>query len=278
MGSKDKKSSDEDKTIDWWIDWWNGKTDGQKGGMIVVTIISLIILGLAITSISTSSTEIQATSSPDPVQGITILNSTGEDAAQKYSDGAGDYVIYGKLKNNNSFAVHNVKLGVKGYDKNGNLVSNSTGYTEGPQEGKNNVLVDPNVPAGTIANFTVFMNDPNDQIVRYDIEVINATEGTGYVTYNNTTTTATTSAGDVSDYDRGYDDGYFSGVNDAYDESDYCNNPSTSSMFSDLWRDGFKLGYTHGYNDIKKGRSLETPKVPGAAILDPRTGQTIENT
>lgn len=94
-------------------------------------------------------------------------------------------------------------------------------------------------------------------------------------TTNNTTTTSA-SSGSSGDYDQGYDDGYFYGVQDAYQGLDSY--PSTTAGPSDSYRTGYKTGYKEGYSDIKNDRTLQTPKVPGEAILDPRTNETIKNT
>lgn len=104
-------------------------------------------------------------------------------------------------------------------------------------------------------------------------------QGTPDTTDNTTetnTTTTTSSSGSSGEYDQGYDDGYFYGVQDAYQGLDSY--PSTTAGPSDSYRTGYKAGYEQGYSDIKNGNPLQTPKVPGTAITDPRTGEKIENT
>jgi hypothetical protein len=42
-----------------------------------------------------------------------------------------------------------------------------------------------------------------------------------------------------------------------------------------MWRQRFKDGYKQGYEDIQNNRPLQKPRIPGTAILDPRTGEQI---
>lgn len=77
------------------------------------------------------------------------------------------------------------------------------------------------------------------------------------------------------DYDRGYDEGYFSGVNEAYSGWEFYDEVSSSLQVSDIWRQGYKDGYRQGYSDIQNDMPLQKPRIPGTAILDPRTGEEI---
>lgn len=92
-------------------------------------------------------------------------------------------------------------------------------------------------------------------------------------TVDNTSTA--TSEGTSLDYDKGYDEGYFNGINDAYDGSPYEDGTSKTLQVTDMWKQGFKDGYKQGYGDIQNNNPLQKPRIPGTAILDPRTGEQI---
>lgn len=256
-----------------------------KRGAVTLLCLILVLGVVGISGCTNSGSSTSSSIDPDPVKGIVILNSSGQDAAKKYPDGAGDYVIDGKLKNNNTFNVSYVEISAKGYDKNGNLVSNATGYAEGVNEGKGDVLIDPNVPAGSTVNFVVILDDPNDKIVKYELEVVDATKGTTTLTYSSNSSSSGSSSNSSSsatsdnygeDYDRGYDSGYQNGVNDAYYEEGYYDGLSKTLQVSSWYIAGYKDGYKQGYNTIKNGRSLERPQLSWDAYMDPRTGETIE--
>ena len=113
----------------------------------------------------------------------------------------------------------------------------------------------------------------NNSHSNYNINV------TGNVASSNSNSATTSSSspkeGSETDYNQGYDSGYLSGVNEAYSDWPYADEVSKSLKVSETWRQGYKDGYKQGYNDIKNDRSLEKPRTPGTAILDPRTGEKI---
>ena len=86
---------------------------------------------------------------------------------------------------------------------------------------------------------------------------------------------STSSQSQGSDYNSGYDEGYFTGVNDAYAGEDYSDGISTTINVSEFWKQGYKEGYNQGYYDLKSNKPLKKPKVSGTAILDPRTNEKI---
>ena len=181
------------------------------------------------------------------------------------------YKVKGDLQNNNPFGVAYVKVNITGYDTNGNLVDTQWTFA-----------YITNIPAGGRSPFDDYLNDPDNKIVRYDVRVMDADKSLYKSDPSTTTDTSNGNSSNVEsdnngdDYDRGFDEGYYDGVMAAYSKEGYDDSLSKSLQLSDMYRSGYKSGYDEGYTDIKKGRSLQKPRLPWNAYLDPRNGQKIQ--
>lgn len=131
----------------------------RKNSIIILLLItSLVALSGCTTKTATNGTFGEKSISLDL---ITISNNT---TADHYSyDGTEYYYVEGSLINKNKYDAFNVNLNVTVYDANGNEVATKEAYLN-PKA----------IPANGVSQFYVDFNDSNNEIVRYDLKVVNA--------------------------------------------------------------------------------------------------------
>lgn len=74
------------------------------------------------------------------------------------------YYVHGYLINNNSNDAFNVNVIATAYDTNGNVIATNSSASLNP----------PSIPAKGVSEFYVDFPDPNNNIARYDIKIVNA--------------------------------------------------------------------------------------------------------
>ena len=133
-----------------------------KQSIIVILIIltSIIAISGCTTKTATNGTFGEKVISIDS---ILISNNTTADTYNY--NGTEYYYIDGYLLNNNSNDAFKVKVNATAYDANGNVVAtNDTAY------------LDPTtIPAKGVSEFYIDFPDTNNNIVRYDVKIVNAT-------------------------------------------------------------------------------------------------------
>jgi len=95
-------------------------------------------------------------------------------------------------------------------------------------------------------------------------------------TVSNNFNNSNSSSSSALDYSIGYDTGYQYGVGEAYTSDPYDDEFVNAMNESDMWKKGYKDGYTQGYNDIKDKKPLKRPKLSNNTYKDPRTGLKIQ--
>lgn len=126
--------------------------------------VILIILGVVVVSGCTSKTAPNGTFGEKTVSinNITIVNNVTADHYQH--NGTSYYYIYGYLLNENPYDAFNLKMKATVYDANNNVVAVN-----------DNVYLNPKViPAGGESYFYFNFPDPDNKIVRYDLQLISA--------------------------------------------------------------------------------------------------------
>ena len=114
---------------------------------------------------------------------VVILNSKGHNDSSEY------YTINGTAKNKNSFGVSYIKIAVTCYDKDGNIVASDWTYVD-----------DIDVPSQGKSEFSFYINDPGNKIVKYDIKVLDADKSlyTAPADSSSTTSTSNSNSGSSS--------------------------------------------------------------------------------
>ncbi len=122
-------------------------------------LLLLSIVGLVVIIIAGYILFQSAPKGPEPqplVANISIINSNA-------SNINGVYVINGVVKNNNPYNISVVNLNGTGYNSNGTMVDTGDGFT----------TTSP-IPAGGTGNFTISIYDPQNQIITYVVQVLDA--------------------------------------------------------------------------------------------------------
>lgn len=128
--------------------------------------IAILLLFTLIVGISgcTTKTASNGTFGEKVVSINSIYISNNTTATTYNNNGTEYYIIEGYLDNNNSNDAFHVMVNASGYDSKGKLVStNNSAYIEPPS-----------IPAKGFSSFYIQFNDPNNTIVRYNIQVVNA--------------------------------------------------------------------------------------------------------
>jgi len=95
----------------------------------------------------------------------------------------GYYIINGTVKNKNSFGVSFIKIGVTCYDKDGNIVTTDWTYAD-----------DNDVPSKGKSEFSLYIDDPDNKIVKYDIKVLDADKSLYTAPADDSPTTSTSTS------------------------------------------------------------------------------------
>lgn len=133
-----------------------------KKYFIVILILLTVIVGI---SGCTTKTTTNGTFGEKNISIDSIYLSNNTTAGNFSYNNTKYYYVQGYLINNNSNDVFHVKVNATAYDTNGNVVAiNDSTY-----------LQLTSIPAKGISLFDVVFNDPNNNIVRYDIKIVNAT-------------------------------------------------------------------------------------------------------
>ena len=133
-----------------------------KKYFIIILLLLTVIVSISgcITKTATNGTFGEKYISLDS---ITVSNNTTSGNFTD-NDGKNYYYIDGYLVNNNSNDAFKVKINATAYDSNGNVVgSNDTPY-----------LNPISIPAKGISEFYVQFPDPNNNIMRYKVKIVNA--------------------------------------------------------------------------------------------------------
>ena len=134
----------------------------QSTTVILLSIIIIIAISGCTTKTATNGTFGQKSISIDS---ILISNNTTADIYNDTDNGIEYYYIYGYLVNNNSNDAFNVKINATAYDVNGNVVATN-----------NSAYLNPTtIPAKGVSEFYVYFPDTNNNIVRYDVKIVDAT-------------------------------------------------------------------------------------------------------
>lgn len=130
-------------------------------------IIIVILLFTAIITVSGCTTPQNATNGTFgektiSIKNLTIINNVTTD---RYDyDGVNYYYIEGYIKNNNKYDAFKIKMKATAYDKDGNVVATNS-----------SVYLDPkSIPTGGQSYFFFQFVDQDQIIVRYDLQVLNA--------------------------------------------------------------------------------------------------------
>jgi hypothetical protein len=137
--------------------------------MLKKSIIVILLLLTVITAISgcTTKTATNGTFGEKTVSinSILISNNTTADTYNDTANGNEYYYIDGYLVNNNSNDAFNVRVNATAYDANGNVVATN-----------NSAYLNPTtIPAKGVSRFYVDFPDTNNNIVRYDVKIVDAT-------------------------------------------------------------------------------------------------------
>ena len=133
-----------------------------KQYFIVILILLTIIAG---TSGCTTKTATNGTFGEKTVSINSILISNNTTADTYTYNGTEYYYIDGYLVNNNSNDAFNVKINATAYDANGNVVATN-----------NSAYLNPTtIPAKGVSEFYIYFPDTNNNIVRYDVKIVDAT-------------------------------------------------------------------------------------------------------
>jgi uncharacterized membrane protein len=135
-----------------------------KKSIVMILILLTFIVGISgcTTKTATNGTFGEKTVS---INSILISNNTTADTYNDTDNGTEYYYIDGYLENKNSNDAFNVKVNATAYDANGNVVAtNNSAY-----------LNPPTIPAKGVSEFYVEFPDTNNNIVRYDVKIVDAT-------------------------------------------------------------------------------------------------------
>jgi hypothetical protein len=132
-----------------------------------VIVILLIIITIIAVSGCTTKTATNGTFGEKyiSINSILISNNTTANISNDTNTGDKFYYIKGYLENNNSNDVFKVKINATAYDANGNVVATNNSAYIGP----------PTIPAKGVSEFYVDFPDNNNNIVSYDVKIIDAT-------------------------------------------------------------------------------------------------------
>jgi hypothetical protein len=139
---------------------WN-KQGNRNKTLIVSSIIGvflIILISAYIININSTPESLTVTSSPTSNNIIILNNSTG-------STDSGYYTVKGTVLNNNSYAANFVSIIMKAYNKEGKLIKEESTYANYSNEFLAPIL------AKTNGEFEISFEDPNKQIVRYELIV-----------------------------------------------------------------------------------------------------------
>ena len=126
----------------------------------LLILISIIAVSGCTTKTATNGTFGERSIS---LNSISISNNT---TADSYTDnGTEFYYIDGYLINNNSYDAFNVKIIATAYDANDNVVATNDSAYLNPSS----------IPAKGAIEFYVDFPESNNNIVRYDVKIVNAT-------------------------------------------------------------------------------------------------------
>ena len=131
------------------------------------SIIVIILLLTAIISISgcTTKTAANGTFGEKFVSVDSIYPSNNSTTGNYTYNGTEYYYVEGYLVNNNSYEAFHVKVDSVAYDANGKVIAtNDSAY-----------LKSISIPGNGVSYFEVDFDDSNQKIVRYQINVVNAT-------------------------------------------------------------------------------------------------------
>jgi hypothetical protein len=134
--------------------------------MVKQLIIVILVILTATVAISgcTTKTAANGTFGEQNISLNLIYLSNNATAGNYTYNGTEYYYVEGYIVNNNSYDAFNVKVNSIAYDAHGNLVAtNDSAYLEPVS-----------IPAKGNSYFYVEFNDSNNSIVRYDIQILNA--------------------------------------------------------------------------------------------------------
>lgn len=132
----------------------------EKPLIITLLLISfIVVISGCTTKEATNGTFGEKTIS---LSNITIVNNV---TAEHYKyEGVNYYYIYGSLKNNNKYDVFNLKMKATAFDADNNIVAVNDTFDLNPKV----------ISAGSESKFYFEFEDPDNKIVRYEIQLISA--------------------------------------------------------------------------------------------------------
>ena len=229
--------------------WLNEQSPKSKTALILGVIGLIIIFLIVIAASNNSSTDTSTSATPatssqptnttdqthPEAKNIVILSSVS------WRDDIGDYIINGTVKNKNDFGVSFVKINAIGYDNKGNVINSNYTYAD-----------EQDLPAGGKSTFVIYLEDPGNNIVKYDLQVVDADKSL-YTAPTKSTTQSTSSSDDQ-------DNGYISGeawatkaLDAGWNKYEYL--PDFGGTYPDIVQDKseeFKSNYEAGYIDYLK--------------------------
>ena len=160
----------------------------KKIAPILILILILGVVGISgCTSSGTNSdsgTNYSSDNTTHPeAKNVVILNSKG------YNDSSDYYIINGTVKNKNSFGVSFIKIAVTCYDKDGKVVTTDWTYVD-----------DTDVSSQDKSEFSFYINDPGNKIVKYNIKVLDADKSLYTAPADNFSTTSTSNSNSGNSY------------------------------------------------------------------------------
>ncbi len=256
------------------LNWWQKQNQNKKIGIIILLLIIIISIGAVFaTALSPKVTMLKITSPTSlanekvgcyAYEEYNINNTTDKIEINGLTESNANitaYVIYDNDPQSSQKAKETGKaIPIDVEKKTGEFIVN--------------IDTNPNHQGDTLV-YIVATSTGKEENVAELILTITKPSVSDIKSTTSTQNTASTPPNSGDDYDQGYDSGYFAGVNEAYSDWPYADEVSKSLQVSETWRQGYKAGYKQGYNDIKNGNSLKKPRIPGTAILDPRTNEKI---
>ena len=173
------------------------KNKGILYGITALGVVGVILL-IIISFVSFS---------PDPSSTINYIdNETHPEAANVIiisvtpsRDSIGNYILNGTVQNNNSFGVAFVEVVATGYDDKGNVVSTDYTYAH------SNETQDTDLSPECTAEFSIYLKDPNNKIVKYSIRVLDADKSLyQYDPDDSTANSSSSSSSSSNDFSGGY--------------------------------------------------------------------------
>lgn len=137
--------------------------------MIKQSIIVILLMFIGIMAISGCTTKTAPNGTfgekTISINSIYLSNNTTSDIYNDTDNGIEYFYIDGYLVNNNSYDAFNVKIIATAYDANGNIVATNDSAYLNPSS----------IPGKGASEFYIDFPDNNNNIVRYDVKIVNAT-------------------------------------------------------------------------------------------------------